>query len=388
MRAPRNPVLSRVERSRRFARAGSRAPATLALLALLALPQALTGQGGVLVQGIAVAEAWSTDSGSNLLTRNHGRPSVLGRIQLWTAIEPWRGLVLYAQGEGEGGSAQNDNGRLEADIDQAGLRWAPSTAFTLDIGKMPHPVGTFAARRFATRNPLIGEPDGYPVVYPVGAQLSGASAHFDFRIAAVTLPVSHAGYVPDPGAALRPAVGAGFTPFTGLRIGGSATWGPYLNAGLPASLLAGQQWQHFQQRVGALDLAYSYDHLELHAEWARAGYDVPGFTDQLVGETWYAEAKYVLGPRVFVAARVERNNYPFIQPSGATTWVGRDTDFNDGEIGVGYRFSASLLAKLSYRADRWQLTPDQRAFLGPGGHALAVQLSQSFDVLSMFSGPH
>jgi hypothetical protein len=150
----------------------------------------------------------------------------------------------------------------------------------------------------------------------------------------------------------------------------------------------GQSWQHFHQRVEALDLAYSHDYLELHAEYARGEYDVPGFSSAVAGETWYVEAKYALGPRVFVAARAERNNYPFISPVGPATWTGSDTDFDDGEIGIGYRVSASLLAKVSYRADRWHLTPAQLAFLGPGGHALAVQLSQSFDVLAMLGGPH
>ena len=351
---------------------------------LSALPCVLGAQGGLMLQGIADAEFWSTDSGSNLLTRNHARPGALGRVQLWGAAEPWRGIVFYALGEGAAGPAQNSNGRADVTLDQAGVRYAPSSAFMIDVGKMPHPVGTFAARRFSTRNPLIGEPDGYPVEYPVGVQVSGAGTHFDYRVAAVSLPVFHEGYVPDPTAALRPAIGGGFTPFTGLRIGASATWGPYLNASLPAQLLDGRPWQHYQQQIEALDLAYSLDYLELHAEWARGSYQVPTVASSLTGETWYVEAKYSLSPRLFVAARAERNDYPFIRPAGAASWTWRDTDFEDGELGLGYRVSAALIAKVSYRADRWQRTPAVYAFIGPGGHALALQLSQSFDVLEMF----
>ncbi len=365
-----------------------RALLAVALLALAAMPSAMRAQGGFLVQGIADAEFWSTDSNSNLLTRNHGHPGTLGRLLLWGAAEPWRGFVIYAQGEGVGGSAENNSGHIDADLDQAGIRYSPSAAFVIDLGKMPSPIGTFAARRFSTRNPLIGEPDGYPIEYPLGLQLSGTNAHLDYRIAEVSLPVSHPGYVPNPSAALRPAVGAGFTPFTGLRIGGSATWGPYLNQSLTSSQLGGESWQHFQERVLALDLAYSLDYLEVHAEWARDGYDVPTFAEAVTGSTWYAEAKYAFGPRFFVAGRYEDNNYPFIRPVGATAWIGSLTDFHDSEYGVGYRLSASLLAKLSYRFDHWNITPAQRAFLGPGGHALAVQLSQSFDVLALFAQAH
>jgi hypothetical protein len=360
----------------------------LAGAALVALPCAASAQGGVLVQGIADAEFWSTDSSSNLLTRNFGHPATLGRLQLWGAAEPWRGVVFYAQGEAAGGSAQNNQGHVDAAFDQLGVRYVASAALVVDLGKMPSPIGTFAARRFSTRNPLIGSPDGYPVEYPVGVEVSGGGMHFDYRVAAVSLPVYHAGYVPDPSAALRPAIGAGFTPFTGLRVGGSATWGPYLNASLPSTLLDGRSWQHYQQRIGAFDVAYSHDYLELHAEWAHGSYDVPGFADAVSGETWYVEGKYALGARVFVAVRAERNDYPFIRPAGTTVWTGRPTDFDDGEVGIGYRVSASLLTKLSYRADDWHLTPAEAAFLGSGGRALAVQLSQSFDLLGMFDRAH
>jgi hypothetical protein len=356
----------------------------LAFVTLAMFPFALRAQGGVLVQGIADVEFWSTDSGSNLLTRNFGRPGALGRLDLWGAAEPWRGMVFYAQGEAAGGPAQNSTGRIDAGFEQLGVRYSPSTAFVLDLGKMPGIVGTFAARRFSTRNPLIGLPDGYPIEYPVGVEVSGSGRHFDYRVAAVSLPVFHPGYVPDPTAALRPAIGAGFTPFTGLRVGGSATWGPYLNASLPATLLDGQPWQHYQQRIGALDLAYSHDYLEVHAEWARGSYDVPTFTNAVSGETWYVEGKYTFGARLFVALRAERNDYPFIRPASATVWTGRPTDFDDGEFGVGYRVNASLLTKVSYRLDQWHLTPAEAPFLGSGGHALAVQLSQAFDVLALF----
>ena len=53
----------------------------VATVAAAATTRAAQAQG-ILVQGIADAEAWKTDSGSILLTRNGGRPSFLGRMQL------------------------------------------------------------------------------------------------------------------------------------------------------------------------------------------------------------------------------------------------------------------------------------------------------------------
>ena len=52
-----------------------------------------------------------------------------------------------------------------------------------------------------------------------------------------------------------------------------------------------------------------------------------------------------------------------------------------GRPGVGFRMTESTLIKASYRWDKWDVTPANQAFVRPGGHAFAVQLSQSFDVM-------
>ncbi len=95
--------------------------------------------------------------------------------------------------------------------------------------------------------------------------------------------------------------------------------------------------------------------------------------------TYYGEVKYTFTPRFFLAARVERNDYPFIRPS-ATVWVARLTDFVDGEFGGGYRLGASTLFKVSVRGDRWWVRPGT-GFRGTGGHAIAMQFSQAFDAM-------
>ena len=83
-------------------------------------------------------------------------------------------------------------------------------------------------------------------------------------------------------------------------------------------------------------------------------------------------------------ARAERNDYPFIRGFGAT-WVARLTDFVDGEFGLGYRLSAATLLKSSVRVDRWWVSPTATGFRGQGGPAFALQISQSFDVVSWFA---
>jgi hypothetical protein len=348
---------------------------------LLVFARVAGAQGGVLLQGIVDAELWRTDSGSVLLTRNHGRPGLLGRVQLWTAAEPLTGLILYAHGEVEGGPGGKESGTTY-ELEQLGVRYMRSDDFIIDIGKMTPIVGTFATRRLSTRNALIGAPDGYPVQYPLAVKVSGTRGRVDYRLAVTSLPVSHEGYTPDPTAAPRPAMGLGVTPFVGFRVGASGTWGSYLNCDLPASLLAGRSWRSFRQRIGAADVQFSRGYLEMWGELGVGRYDVPGHADPVSGLTYYGEAKYTLSPRVFVAGRFERNDYPFIQPRDASTWMATATNFYNGELGAGFRISAATVVKASYRADRWLVPPALRSFL-PNGSAFAMQVSRAFDVMEM-----
>jgi hypothetical protein len=372
----------RAERMRR-----GRALAIAMTIVFMAAPARGQAQGSVLLQGIADGEFWSTNAKSNLLTRNDGQPGGVGRLQLWGAIEPWRGLVAYGQGNVEAGSARYESNSYQASSDQFGLRYTVSPRFVVDAGRLTPVIGTFASRHFSTRNPLIGDPDGYSLDYPLGVEVFGDAYKFDYRVAAVSRPTSHAGYEPTPTARFRPAVGGGFTPIVGLRFGASFTVGPYLNDDVAEAALKGKRWSDYHQRVLAFDGSFSHGYLEMHAEGARGSYDIPSGT--ITGFTYYGEAKYTLTPRFFIAGRAERNKYPFIRPTSATalptaTWAARLTDFVDGEVGGGYRLSASTLLKASVRGDRWWVRAAAPGFRGQGGHAVALQLSQAFDLVDWF----
>lgn len=372
-------------RADRMLRRVARSAAALSLVAVA--PAVVRAQTSILLQGIADGEFWTTNAKSNLLTRNQGQPAGLGRLQLWGAIEPLPGLVAYAQGTFEGGSARYEAASTEVSSDQFGLRYTLSPKLVIDAGRLTPVIGTFASRHFSTRNPLIGEPDGYSLDYPLGVEVFGEAYRFDYRVAAVSLPTSHVGYEPKPTGRLRPAIGGGFSPMVGLRFGASFTAGPYLNDEVAPTALKGDQWTDFQQRVVAFDASFSHGYLETHAEGARGSYDIP--SGKITGFTYYGEAKYTFTPRFFLAARAERNKYPFIRPTSATapstaTWAARLTDFVDGEFGGGYRVSPSTLIKVSVRGDRWWVRASAPGYLGQGGHAVAMQVSQAFDVVDWF----
>ena len=344
--------------------------------ALLAASHA-AAQTRVTLQGTLDAEGWSTDTGSAMLTRNGGKPAGVGRLQLWGAVEIAPGAVGYALGQFTGATGESER---QAELEMAGVRFTRGR-FMLDAGKITSPIGSFASRRFSWRNPLIGAPDGYPVTYPYGAVLTGTFGPIDARAGVLSLPTWHPGYAPAPDHAPRPVAAIGVTPVIGVRFGASHTTGPYLNANLSPTQLGGADWRSYQQHVTGIELAVSAGHFALNAEAARSSYDVPG-RDAIAGMTYYGEAKYTITPRIFIATRLERNDYPFIRALGTGGWIARRTDFHNEEFGVAYRIAAGSLIKASYRQDAWHLNDSNRAFLGPGGRAVAIQLSHRFDVIS------
>src|SRR4051812_5804633 len=113
-------------RPRRLVTASRRALLGIAItVAGTATTPAAKAQRAILIQGIADAEAWKTDSGSVLLTRNGGRPSFLGRMNLWGAAGLGRHVVIYAAGTMETGSARDESG-TEWYTELAGVRYTQS----------------------------------------------------------------------------------------------------------------------------------------------------------------------------------------------------------------------------------------------------------------------
>jgi hypothetical protein len=209
------------------------------------------------LNGIADGEAWATDSASRLLSRNGGEFATLGSFYLLAGVAPHSKVQVLFMGDIEGGDATDEADQWEIDYQQLILRLIPSPLVVIDVGKFANPVGAFANRRLSPTNPLIGAPDGYAVTYPWGVQVSGTTSHFDYRAAAVNLPVTHEGYTPDPGTAFRPALGGGYTPIPEFRLGGSVTWGPYLNSELGAAIPAGVDWKSYGETIVAFDTRFS-----------------------------------------------------------------------------------------------------------------------------------
>jgi hypothetical protein len=351
--------------------------------ACIAIALPAQAQSWLILQGIAEGEAWTTDSGSLLLTRNNGHPGVVGRLQVFAGVAPVPGVQLVALVAGYGGNA--NPGESDVELEGLDLRLSRGTGLMLDAGKLPSPVGVFAPRRFSPVNPLIGEPDAYPTQYPWGVQLTGRSRYYDYRIAVVSLPPVHDGYVPPPQPAPRLVFGGGVSPVIGVRVGGSFTRGPYLSDSIGAVVGQATTWKNFAHQVIAFDGRVSRGYFDFHGEWAYAKFVLPfnpplaaAPSGEIAGPAYYAEVKYTWTPRFFTAFRFQRNDYPFLRHFG-TVWVARAVNFYAGEIGAGFRLAPGLLAKISYQRDDWT-DPSRR-----DGRALAVQFSWQFDATAWMS---
>jgi len=342
----------------------------------------------VLLGGIFDAEYWRTDDGSRLLSRNGGDAAPGGRLRLWAATEFRPRFQAFALGEVADGRANVEYG-TETELEQAYLRYTfqDPKRLVIEAGRLVAPIGNYARRYLSNVNPLIGAPDGYSLDYPLGAQVTGRSGRFDYRVAMVDRPFINDKYVPTPtGRALRPALAAGFSPVVGTRLGLYATKGPYLGPRVGSLLGPGERWSDFDQTIYGVDVQFSRGYFELNGDYARSTYETPAGAGDVGGFTYFIEPKYTWSPRFFTALRLERNDYPYIAPLGPGFWLATTTDFYDAEASAGWRIAPGTILKVAYRRDRWMVDDALKSFF-PDGYAIAAQLSYTFDVNSWIERP-
>jgi hypothetical protein len=357
-----------------------------AALVCLAVVAAHAGAQRIALETLTDIELWKTSDSSRLLARNGGDALVEARMHAWFRMRVGESVELRTLGRLNWTTEPGTH--LVSSLEQASLRYVRSRALVVEGGKLLYPMGAFGARRFSNTNPVIGSPDLYPYQYPLGVVASGASGSVDYRGALVTLPLVNTRYTPAPGASLRPVVGLGWSAGPQLRIGASATHGPYLSERVSGQVPSAASWTDFAQTIVATDVRYSAGYLEARAEAAWSRYEVPTAVSEVSGFGWYGEARGTLSPRLFVALRYEDFNYPFILPVSRTFWVATATRQMNGEVGVGYRVSADALVKASLRKDNWPVQTTSNGTRFPNGYALALQFSLHTDVIALIEGKY
>jgi len=276
-------------------------------------------------------------------------------------------------------------------FDYVALRLTDITPLGLNLqaGKFDLPFGNLGERRFPRKNFLFGLPSIYEYrtalpdhftpgtdyrivperdilanagrgagmrlldlgMYHTGAMVFGSAGIVDYALALTTGTVSTTSYstenyTSDLGKAVRLAV----TPFTGLTIGAACDWGAYMQSGYP--LPGNEDVAAYKERAAEADLEFSRGHAVLYAEAVGASFTVPLTTgDQdlrVLG--YYAEGKYTLMPRLYVALRVSGLQFGTATLGAAQgPW---DYDLVEWEGGLGFFLDRDVLLKAVRRETR------------------------------------
>jgi hypothetical protein len=354
---------------------------TAALLFLA--PRSGAAEDRVWIQGLADAEVWNTDFEPGPLTRAEGDTAALGRLRLWAEGSFTDRLQGFLLGRLEGGRA-SETGETETKLEQAYLRYsfAEPRRLILQAGRLTLPYGNVARRYLSSDNPLVGAPLSYYLSYPLGVQLNGAVARFDYMVAVLDGPLTRQTYLAEPRSSARPALAAGVTPITGFRLGAYFTRGNYLSPKADAWLLPGKKLEDYDEKVLGGDLEYGLGHFELQGEVTQRRLDVPA-AGIARGRAWYLEPKYTFSPRWYAAMRWEQGNLPDALWIWGTQWAATKERIHDLETGIGFRIAPRFLVKASHRVEIGRDQPGG----GANSRAFALAFSYRFDLNAWFHPP-
>lgn len=276
----------------------------------------------------------------------------------------------------------------------------------IQAGKAPAPFGTFAARSYSDKNPLVSTPlmyhyfsslrtnqlpannrdlllhrgqgqadaflapgfkgggafvriNGSPMIYDacwdVGVAAIGSVWRVEYAAAvtqgALSSPRFKGG---DNNDGKQVAGRLGFIPLTGLMIGVSYARGPYLDSAVKDSVRArGAKVEDFHQEIVGADLEYSIRHFKMIGEFAANRWEVPKITDgrgqraNLANYGGYLEGKYAFWFGLYGAVRYDRVAFGKIDDgTGAGTMVAWDDDLRLWEWGLGYYLTDGVIGKV------------------------------------------
>ncbi len=276
----------------------------------------------------------------------------------------------------------------------------------LQAGYIPTTVGSFGARVYSDKNPLIGSPLlfnyhsnlvgfisdsmrwvdqllarrdtrynlGLPVVYDAcwntGAEFYGSVGKLDYSLAllsgAVSLPtLEQAKDVPQ----VTTKLNYYFNP--GFMIGAAGFFGPYLSDNVYGDVIPeGHDYVDYMNAGAGYDLYWSSRYLEIFSESYWAQWEHPYLPDLSV-TSGYLEAKYKFAPGWYLAGR-----YDFFEPGTVTTTSGDEEKWDYPvkryEFGIGHRLNRQALLKLVTQLNRCDMNEDLDVDL------YAMQLSIGF----------
>ena len=332
------------------------------------------------------------------------------RLSAFLDVQLGERVILHGQMRADRGFDPGSEPGGEVRMDEYFLQFRASDAKEVNLraGKYPTVFGSWAPRSLAWDNPLIIAPNAYddlipithsaapsslasfaarrdmaanktgwvPIIwgpsYATGAAVLGRISAFDYALEVKNAALSSApetwdgienGFPTRPTATVR----LGLQPAPEWTLGSSFSRGPYMQESAQATLPIGTSVDDFYQTTWGLDAGYAHRSWQVWSELIHATFDVPrvGRVDVLSG---YIEAKYKITPQYWTALRVNQSWFGDI-PGLAISW---DRDTSRLDLGMGYRSSTHIEAKLQYSFAHRQ-GPDTE-----GSHLFAAQVVVRF----------
>ncbi len=257
------------------------------------------------------------------------------------------------------------NGTWTTQMYELALRYERPGAvgLRLEAGQFSSPVGLGILENRPDRNPVVsphstlylpipryepGTPTTFLLAasYPFGARVTLSGAKWDVRSAITdSSPIRGRPFFGDnkPPRMANYMVGAGFTPYIGVRVGAAMAFGPYAARAEVRNQSRGDR----QARLIQLEGEWSFGHTRFAGEWLWTEREL-ALSGATVNGGWL-EATQTLTPRVFVAARYDEQ---WTRWTSAADRLDREEPYRRVETAVGFRLSPDLTLRGSFLTRR------------------------------------
>ena len=263
---------------------------------------------------------------------------------------------------------------VKGDLLQAHLSYARfwnDKSVVVRVGQLSSAFGAFLLRYDDADNPLIDIPLAYGYYYKsvsvfglAGAQVDATAGKLDARAQFVNSSPGNRRSIFDSDQYGNWAGGIGYTILQGFRVGVSAYRGPYAHRGYAFYRPGEVNPRDLPGSGYGLDVQWGRGAWNISGEWQRFQriYRVTRTVNQHTG---YAEARYVLHPRWYLAART---GYLW-----ANTFPGREAY----DTVVGFRPNRHQLLKIGYQVQRG------RTVRGTLDNTFSIQLVTRLGLISV-----
>jgi hypothetical protein len=253
------------------------------------------------------------------------------------------------------------DGRWQTQMYELALRYERrgSMATRIDVGQFSSPVGLAILENRPNQNPVIsphstlylpipryeaGTPTTFLLAasYPLGAKITLSGSKWDAR-AAVTdsSPIRGRPFFGDnkPPRMANYMIGAGFTPYIGVRLGGAVAYGPYAAASEVRDPSRGDR----NAAIVQLEGEWSFGYTRLAGEWLWTRRELAG-TDAAVNGGWI-EGTQTLTPRLFTAMRYDEQWTRWTPAPGVEQ---SEAPYRRFEAAIGFRVVPEITLRASY----------------------------------------